>query len=379
MLVQSANPSFLRRIMQWWFEWSNPPRPPVGATFEQREEARRSYAASWLLLLLSVMILFVLPVAFFRAIFLGNILFLLVTVAMQFVIFSLGWFNRRGLTGVVAFSLMATITFSTLILILGKHGGIVQGDLPLFDNLSGSLLLAVMLLPLRNIFITAIVNLLLMLISLYLFASPALTSVLHTSFISVIYHFANEEAWVAIICWLWGTSMIQALKRADRAEEIVKLEQTISIQNREALEEKRQLEEAIQSLIETHTAVANGNYSARVPINKENVLWPLAGALNNLLSRIQIWRRDSLEMAQLRIAVTQLTSEASDARKAGVPMTFSHTGTMLDPLLTQLQRLQQVSYTDTEKTPRIKVEDSSITPVPAVSRLSSVKRKLQSF
>jgi len=365
--------------MQWWFEWSNPPRPPANATFEQREEARRAYAASRLLLLLSVLILFVLPVAFFRAIFLGNILFLIVTVAMQFVIFSLGWFNRRGLTRVVAFSLMATVTLSTLILILGKRGGIVQGDLPLFDNLSGSLLLAVMLLPLRNIFIIAIANLLLMLIALFLFASPALAYTLHTSFVSVIYHFANEEAWVTIICWLWGTCMVQALKRADRAEEIVKLEQTISIQNRAALEEKRQLEEAIQSIIETHTAVANGNYSTRVPINKQNVLWPLAGALNNLLSRIQIWRRDSLEMAQLRIAVTQLTSEASDARKAGVPMTLRRTGTMLDPLLTQLHRLQQVSYPDTEKKPRIKVADPSTTPVPAVSRLSSVRRKLQSF
>jgi hypothetical protein len=351
----------------------------VTATFEQREEARRAYAASRLLLLLSVLILFVLPVAFFRAIFLGNILFLIVTVAMQFVTFSLGWFNRRGLTGVVALSLMATVTLSTFILILGKHGGIVQGDLPLFDNLSGSLLLAVMLLPLRKLFIIAIANLLLMLFSLYLFASPALAYTLHTSFVSVIYHFANEEAWVTIICWLWGTSMIQTLKRADRAEEIVKLEQTISIQNREALEEKRQLEEAIQSIIETHTAVANGNYGARVPVNKQNVLWPLAGALNNLLSRIQIWRRDSQEMAQLRLAVAQLTRDASDARKAGTPMMFSRTGTMLDPLLTQLQRLQQVSYTDTDKKPSLKVEGPSTTPVAAVSRLSAVKRKLQSF
>jgi HAMP domain-containing protein len=173
--------------------------------------------------------------------------------------------------------------------------------------------------------------------------------------------------------------MIQALKRADRAEEIVKLEQTISIQNGEALEEKRQLEEAIKSIIETHTAVANGNYSARVPINKQNVLWPLAGALNNLLSRIQIWRRDSLEMAQLRIVVAQLTREASDARETGMPMRFSRTGTLLDPLLTQLQRIQQVSYMDTDKKPRLKVEDPSTTPVAAVSRLSTVKRKLQSF
>jgi hypothetical protein len=379
MLVQSANPSFLRRIIQWWYEWANPPRPPMNATFEQREEARRAYASTRLLLLLSVLILFVLPVAFFRAVFMNNILFLIVTVAMQFIIFSLGWFNRRGFTAVVAFSLIATVTLSTFILILGKRGGIVQDDLPLYDNLSGSLLLAVMLLPLRNIFIIAIANLLLMLISLYLFASPALAYTLHTSFVSVIYHFANEEAWVTVICWLWGTSMIQALKRADRAEEIVKLEQTISIQNRAALEEKRQLEEAIRSIIETHTAVANRNYNARVPINKQNVLWPLAGALNNLLSRIQIWRRDSLEMAQLRIVVAQLTREASDAREAGIPMTFSRTGTMLDPLLTQLQRLQQVSCTDTEKKPHLKVEDPSTIPIAAVSRSNTIKRKLQSF
>jgi HAMP domain-containing protein len=325
--------------------------------------------------------LFVLPIAIFRAIFLGDILFLFVTVAMQFTIFSLGWFNRRGLTGVVAFSLMATITLSTFLLILGKPGGIVQSDLPLFDNLSGSILLAVMLLPLGNIFIIAIVNLLLVLISLFLFSSPALINTLHTSFVAVIYHFINEEAWVTIVCWLWGTSMVQALKRADRAEEIVKLEQTISVQNRAVLEEKRQLEEAIRSIIETHTAVANGNYEARVPVNKANVLWPLAGALNNLLSRVQIWRRDSLEMAQMRMAVAQLIKQAGEARDTGKTMTFSRTGTMLDPLLTQLRQLQQTQYIETgerERT-RLKAFEQRAIPVTDVSRWNPAKRRLQGF
>jgi HAMP domain-containing protein len=379
MLVQSANPSFLRRITQWWYEWTIPPRPPLNAIFEQREAARRAYAASRLLLLLSVLILFVVPIAILQAIFMGRILFLFVTVAMQFIVFSLGWLNRRGLTAVVAFSLMATITFSTFILILDKSGGITQSELPLYDNLSGSLLLAVMLLPLRNIFFIAIANLLLMIISLYFFASPALAYMLHTSFVSVIYHFANEEAWVAIICWLWGTGMVQALKRADRAEEIVKLEQTISIQNRSAIEEKRQLEEAIRSIAETHTAVANGNYDARVPINKENVLWPLAGALNNLLNRVQIWRRDSLEMAQLRIVMAQLIKQTSEAREAGNQMTFSRTGTMLDPLLAQLQQTKQARYTETEKKPLIKPYGPSTTPITAMPRLNASKKKLQSF
>jgi HAMP domain-containing protein len=161
----------------------------------------------------------------------------------------------------------------------------------------------------------------------------------------------------------------------------VKLEQTISVQNRAVLEEKRQLEEAIRSIIETHTAVANGNYEARVPVNKANVLWPLAGALNNLLSRVQIWRRDSLEMAQMRMAVAQLIKQAGEARDTGKTMTFSRTGTMLDPLLTQLRQLQQTQYIETgerERT-RLKAFEQRAIPVTDVSRWNPAKRRLQGF
>lgn len=357
--VQNTNSTALQKILQRWSGWSIPPAPLANAAFEAREKSRRARAASHLLLLMIVLMSFTMIVS----IFMGNIPLLIISVAILPIIFVQAWLNRRGRTDLVALSFIAATTIGTFALILSKPGGITLNGLRLYDNLIASLLLAVMLLPIRSIFYIAAINLLLVVVSLYLFASSPVVDMLRASFLTVIYPFVFLEGMVVVLCWLWGTNMIQALQRADRAEEIAKLEQAISAQNWNAIKEKRKLEIAIEAIMETHIAVANGNYNIRVPLKKDNVLWPLAGALNNLLGRIQGWRRDSVELEKLQTTTSRIIKQIWHAKQTGRQPLFDRTGTMLDPLLSEFKYLRQVD--GQLRRPRLQQLDSQLrSPVP---------------
>src|SRR5205823_1369889 len=70
---------------------------------------------------------------------------------------------------------------------------------------------------------------------------------------------------VAVVTFLWVRSATQAIARADRAEEVAKLQHVLAERDREAAEQKEQLEMGVQQILDTHVRVANGNFGARAP------------------------------------------------------------------------------------------------------------------
>jgi hypothetical protein len=82
--------------------------------------------------------------------------------------------------------------------------------------------------------------------------------------------------------------------------------------------------------------IARGNFNARVPLNQGNVLWSIAGSLNNLLARVQHWRQDSSQLQRTEQAIQQLRREMQLARTQGKPIQLSKTGTAVDLLLLDL-------------------------------------------
>src|SRR6185437_4470705 len=113
----------------------------------------------------------------------------------------------------------------------------------------------------------------------------------------------------AVVLYLWVTSDYQALKRADRAEVIAEMERRELEQNQKDLVLKQQLDEGIQAILNTHVAVANGDFSARAPLKKENLLWRIAYSLNNLLARLQSLNAAETELQKTR-QETQRLAEA---------------------------------------------------------------------
>jgi hypothetical protein len=82
--------------------------------------------------------------------------------------------------------------------------------------------------------------------------------------------------------------------------------------------------------------VANGNFGARVPLDHNNVLWSIAGSLNNLLARLQGWRQDALRLQRTEMAIQQVLQDIQLAKKRGEPLKAYRTGTALDPLIAEL-------------------------------------------
>jgi hypothetical protein len=86
-----------------------------------------------------------------------------------------------------------------------------------------------------------------------------------------------------------ATWTLIAIKRADRAMELARLERDVNRAANEKVKEKEQLERSLTQIIHVHTQVANGNLAARVPIQtgEQNVLWQIVVPLNNLIARYQ--------------------------------------------------------------------------------------------
>jgi hypothetical protein len=156
------------------------------------------------------------------------------------------------------------------------------------------------------------------------------------------------------VIWLWVRSANSAIMRADRATEVASLERAVAEQGQAIAEQKRMLDASIEQIIETHRKVSNGDLDARVPLTSENVLWQIAGSLNNLLSRLQRLRHFEQEMQKvlpqmqklrleaqehyrLREEIQRLTTELHKSQQEGTNSLFVRSGTALDPLISELQ------------------------------------------
>ena len=98
------------------------------------------------------------------------------------------------------------------------------------------------------------------------------------------------------MAYLWVRGARIAILRADRAEEIAALEQREIKRQQREIEDKQQLDMGIQQILQTHVQVANGNFSARAPLSKDNVLWQIAYSLNNLLARLQGYNQMQVQL-----------------------------------------------------------------------------------
>ena len=141
---------------------------------------------------------------------------------------------------------------------------------------------------------------------------------------------------VVLLNVYWTSSMRNEMKRANRAEEVNKLIEELAEQQQQAIEEKQRLEESVQQIVHVHTQVANGDLNARVPLDQGNVLWLIAGSLNNLLSRLQRWRLDAKKQQQTEQAIQYLIMAFQTAKRQGTQINVQKTGTPIDSLIAEI-------------------------------------------
>ena len=329
---QPPNSSILAR----WYRLAGPPAPPVTANLIQRETYRRGQLASLVLL---TMILLILAFAG-EAIKQPSILITLgIILCINFVALVL---NRRGLVTVVALLIIFEIELAaaSVIGVFSPSSSLNIPGVAEADLLLATVIVTAILLPAWSVFVVSFLNIAIICGSvLFKPHAPDLAQYIATDgFYNVVARQVLLELVVAAATYAWGSSMLKALKRADRAEAMATLQRALVQQQHIAVQQKEQLERSIEYIVETQTRVANGDFSARVPLTQDNVLWQVAGSFNNLLARFQQVRKEEYELQKLRNEMAQFVNAMREAKATNQPLRFARTGTMLDVLAAEFNR-----------------------------------------
>ena len=130
----------------------------------------------------------------------------------------------------------------------------------------------------------------------------------------------------ALFGWLGARSVDDAIRRADRAEEVADLE-------RRELENKRQIEVAAQHLLEVHTRVANGDFNSRAALDRGNVLWSVGQSLNNLLQRLQRQGHAEYQLRRTEEEAQRLATALDEVNAGRYPLWPARANTVVDLLI----------------------------------------------
>lgn len=301
----------------------------MNASLDDREQSRRGRIVSQIIageLIALLLVAVDIPLA--QAIF-PSILLALVGCASAIAL------NRQGNIAAASWLMVINVDGALMWALLTAHGGLDPLYLPAFYLMVTAALIAAAALPSAAVFGVTLFNCLFIFIDIRQQAHTMMWDQMITSsaiLYSMILGPVTLHIISALMAYAWTRSAARALRRADRAEEIARLE-------RNQAEQNRRLEAGIQLILATHVRFANGDLSARAPAHPDNVLWQVSVALNNLLSRYQ---RLSLEdgfsrMAEEQVGQARLALRMWQGRQT--PRWPQPVGSPIDSLLADLKQL----------------------------------------
>lgn len=339
-----------RSPMEWWYRLTAPPPARPTASLAERELARRGRLTSLVLLGVVIIATFIaVPV-----VALENPQLAPAIGALDVILFVALWFNRKGHIYIAGIIVVVNLSIGLPASIITAPGGLSSNSMPLYDVMVQSELFAISLLPAATVFLIAALNCTFIVLDFYLQPhTPDLNAMIAKAGAEVLARPILLHVLIAVVAYLWVRSAMQAIERADRAEVIAILEHDMAEQEHAVAQQKRLLDKSVQQIVETHTRVANGDITARVPLTQDNVLWEIAGSLNNLLSRFQRmlqneqnmrkmgervqWAmRVEYEVMRMKKEIEKQISFVRQAKHDRRPVHFLPTRTIIDPLLAEL-------------------------------------------
>lgn len=331
----------MKRLLIWWYQLSLPRHTP-NVTPIERERVRYARLTSNFTLLILVASILLLPLSVINTFNSSSsiLAFISLGIVLTSVIFS-----KLGLN-VVAASLLV---LNTIIQVSGTMltNPLDPSMIPIFDVLVIPVILSGALMPPAAALVTGGANsAIILLIAAFQphTAYYAQMSKLGSYSITLIALPVTIQLLVAVITFVIMRSLQATIRRADRAEEIVSLQQEVAQHERAEAKNQQQLAEGISIISQVHTAIANGNLDARVPLHAEHVLWQVAIPLNNLLNRVQHWKEHAEQHERTQTAVAQIVAELQRAQIQHVPVRLpQHTGTPIDPLLIEMNRIAEAT------------------------------------
>jgi large-conductance mechanosensitive channel len=307
---ESSNSSRKDRVnnrLEWWYRFSAPAEVAESANFITREQYRRGRVASVIILGTLCAIILLLPIIIIYAPVPFNLPWVFASAAIGILCCLLAIpANRLGHVQLAGILLIVAVDVIVGGVILSERNGLDPIFLSMFDLLVVTELIAASILNPSSVFGVALINVLLIVLDLnfqphsMMWMQMVMSQTLGYSLLArpVALYFI-----VAAVAFLWVRSALKALQRADRAELIAELE-------RREVEQKKQLEQEIEQILQVHVRVANGDLNARAPTYEDHALWQIGLALNNLLARFKnaakaeySLQRITQDIAQLRTAV----------------------------------------------------------------------------
>src|SRR6266567_7876674 len=188
-----------------------------------REQARRKQIASAVLLVIVIFQLAELPGALIMhtAMDIGTVILGLLLCAVATL------FNQFGKVTIVTVLLIAVVDLGCGLMLLTSPMGLDVSNLPVFDVLLVSELIAVSLLPAFSVFPVALTNVLFILLDIALQPhTPAFNMMLTSDMgYGAVAQPVALQIVVALITYFWVRSALRAIARADYAEEVAQLQQ----------------------------------------------------------------------------------------------------------------------------------------------------------
>ncbi|GCE16166.1 hypothetical protein KTT_60250 [Tengunoibacter tsumagoiensis] len=301
--------------VKWWYQFTT----PMSSDREIERKTRIFSLVVFLLLLDNI---------FYAASgILSGSIYLLSVLGIETVLTVVAiFFNRRS--KVLLAGIIVTLTYTSGIMasiIPVQH--ISTGVFPLFALLIIPELLAAALLPALSILALAVLNSIFMLAIIEL--KPAVAGFTSFAVFSYFFILVSVLLLAAGISFVLVDGLQTALAQRNRAEEIAELERQLAIVAEAKAREKQQLDYSIQLINDAQARFANGEMDIRVPLTSNNVLWPVAGALNNLFVRLQ--RQQELQQNNERVikAITNLHTIIQNQNQGPA---YHPSGTIVDQL-----------------------------------------------
>jgi hypothetical protein len=313
-----------RSLASQWLRFASSSGTNPQRTLQQRELARRSDLIAWLALGMLGGLVIVSPIAITDPL---AALAFLCFFALQLAAISL---NRAGHITLAGIMLVASLNAAIFAYMWSSPLGLTMGQLPNYDALAVSVVIAASVLPRRAGFVVALLNSA-MIVADYVIrphhanviADAALYPSVAFQTISLLVRPIALQFIFALVAFLWVRGVDRAIWRADRAEEIAQLE------FRE-IEHRRTLEEGVRYLHQTLAQWAKGDFSHRVPAMPVELLEQVRGDLNAYMERFGPVMDASNYLRRLQNEVARLTASL-EGWVRGQPVVWPEpSGTPLD-------------------------------------------------
>lgn len=324
-------------LLGWWLDLTAPSWPNQPVSIAERERLRKAELTSYSLLasfafLIALVSNSLVDSTTARAV--GLLAILLIIAA---------FLNRTGRTRLAAYFVPSSMMLILILAVVSAPAGLQLVGFPIYDLCVIPVVLSSLTADRQAPWLFSLVAIVFVILT-FTFESHEIIEVAPgVRFDAIGYEQAIFGYWglvnrhvaliffAALFGWMGAKSVDTAIARADRAEEVAKLQLQL-------LEQKQQLEAGIQAIQQVQVRVANGDYGARVALPDEHKLWQVAFILNNMIQRLERASAAEQVIQRTKVDVDLLVQEIQRARTNQPPNWPPTSGGLLDPLIKEVAR-----------------------------------------